>query len=157
MEEYKTLIKSNADGCVCFYKKDGREKRFEIKSDFTTEILSGKKCPQTSSYLMTLSSVKAINGFDESYIRHQDFEFLLRYLEKYKLCVCPKILYEMTKNTSDNSADGKKLEFIKDKFLGQFEYLITEHRLNRNKIYSYHYSNVAFAYVKEKKFKDEYI
>jgi glycosyltransferase involved in cell wall biosynthesis len=144
------LLNNKFDGCTCFYKKDGREVRFDSKKDYKLEILMNNITPQTSSLMLKRGSIEELKGFNETYNRHQDYEFLLRFLEKYKLGTIPEILYERVNNGVDNIPNGDKLKLIKDKFLEEFNYVIEEERYNAKKIYAKNYMMVIFVYLKNK-------
>ena len=153
-KQYRCILASNADGCVCFYEKDNHINTFKVKNNYIKEILMCENCPQTSSFMLKNEAVIKIDGFDESYQRHQDYEFMLRFCQKYTLCVCQDVLYTMDRNASNNIPDGYKLEKIKNKFLQQFDYLIDQYNLNKNKVYAKHYASVAYAYLKSNNLKD---
>ncbi len=153
-KQYLCILESNADGCVCFYDRDNHLNTFKVKKNYTKEILMCEKCPQTSSFMLKKEAIIKLNGFDESYQRHQDYEFLLRFCQNYSLCVCQEALYTMDRNTSNNIPDGHKLEMIKNKFLQQFDYLIDQYGLNKKNVYAKHYASVAYAYLKANDLKD---
>ncbi|MBS6642771.1 MAG: glycosyltransferase family 2 protein [Clostridiaceae bacterium] len=69
--------------------------------------------------------INQINGFDESFRRHQDMEFMIRFLSKCKnLFVIPQ--YLVIKNIDDiqNLPNVSDLFEIKKDFLQKFNYLI---------------------------------
>ena len=109
--------------------------------------------PQTSSLMLKRNCVIELNGFDESYTRHQDYEFLLRFLEKFKLGLVPEVLYERRNNGVDNNPNGDNLKKIKDKFLNDFNYIIIKEKYNSKKIYAQNYAVVIYAYLKNKQIK----
>ena len=71
--------------------------------------------------------VKKIDGFDESFIRHQDIEFVIRYLD-----VCNNIAsideHLIIKNCDDqlNVPLFAKMVKVKEKFLEKFAYLLNK-------------------------------
>jgi len=60
-----------------------------------------------------------IGLFNESYLRHQDMEFVLRYLRKYKLAVVREPLAKIYGHSGNVS--GQKMLEVKSKFLKDFE------------------------------------
>ncbi|MBR2840595.1 MAG: glycosyltransferase [Bacilli bacterium] len=140
--------------CTCYYYRNKRIYKFDEKDDYTEDVFYNKVTPQTSSFLITKKLFNELKGFDESYFRHQDYEFLLRVMEKTKVGVIPEPLYVMSNNGVINTPSGKKLEEIKNKFLKDFNYIIVSRKLNMKKIYSKNYSTVFYSYLKNKDLKN---
>ena len=151
--QVKKLNETDSDLCVCFYLRNNNVIKFREKTDYTYDVLMSYSAPQTSSFLIKKDFFEKINGFDESYYRHQDYEFLIRSCQKGKICVVKLPLYVLDNNGVNNVPDGEKLEKLKGKFLKDFDYLIIK-KYNRKKIYARNYSLVFVAYLKSKKIKD---
>ena len=133
---------------------------YEDKIEKQVKFIEKEKCdnifmlnntPQTSSFLMTKKMFTKLNGFDETYNRHQDYEFLIRALEVGIVKVLNECLYERIDNGVNNIPNGKKMEEIKDKFLCQFDYIIKKYKYSKLKIYGKNYGYVSFLYIKQKK------
>lgn len=76
---------------------------------------------QTSCLLFTRKSIEAINGFDESFRRHQDYELLIRYfLGGFQIGCIPEYISGMNA-VGGNRMSGVKLEELKEKFFATFE------------------------------------
>ncbi|MDQ5913791.1 MAG: hypothetical protein QG623_410, partial [Patescibacteria group bacterium] len=56
--------------------KNGRKVKLEKKEDYTLDILRAEGSPPTPSLMIRREAYQKLNGFDESYTRHQDYEFL---------------------------------------------------------------------------------
>ena len=153
-KQIKFMIENNYDFCGCYCKMYKNIYSFKIKENYISDVLFARKVPQTSSFVMTKSLFLQLNGFDETYIRHQDYEFLIRVCLKTKIGIFPEVLYERTSNNVDNRAKGKKLEEIKKKFLKEFEYVIVEYKTNEKKVKGKNYASVFLAYIREKSYKD---
>lgn len=83
----------------------------------TKEILSLTFTPTTCSLMFYKHVIEDINGFNESFKRHQDFEFLLRFFQKYKLGFIEEALVVIGDNLGENAIHGKELESMKKIFL----------------------------------------
>ena len=59
----------------------------EQTGDLSKALLEMSFTPCTPSLILRRECVERIKGFDESYNRHQDYEFFLRFFEYYKLGV----------------------------------------------------------------------
>lgn len=97
----------------------------------------------TATYLR--EKIMDLMGFDESYRRHQDFEFNLRFFEKYQVDVVKEALVKLKPEPVQNSNILKNLEFIdlKIKFLNQFDYIISKYGNNEaSQIYEIHWADV---------------
>lgn len=80
----------------CKITQDGKtiRRRTEIKSgNFIVETLAaGFPLSSGSNLFMRAEVVRELKGFDTSFFRHQDYEFLVRYFRKYSLIAIPDIL-----------------------------------------------------------------
>ena len=147
------LQKKNADFCVCFYIKNGVKYCFEVKDDYIDSVLLLKNTPQTSSFVMTRNLYNKINGFDESYSRHQDYEFLIRICLNTKVICINEFLYERVGNSIENRPNANKMKLIKDKLLRDFDYIFNKRNINKKKVYAKNYSYVFYLYIREKNIK----
>ena len=115
------------DAVYCFERKQGVKTDTTIhQGNATCDILLLKSNFQTSTLVFRRHVLIALNGFDESFTRHQDVEIMLRfYQENFKLGCVPDVLVEMGKNNGENIPKGDKLEKLKssffDKFMSQIE------------------------------------
>lgn len=75
-----------------------------------------------SNIFATRASVMQIDGFDSSYPRMQDIEFIFRYCQKFKVCAIPDRL--IIKDVNDRPAKVKTYKnhyALLSKFFSQFE------------------------------------
>lgn len=139
------------------YQK-GKTIRFFKEGNLTKEILSLEYTPYTSSIMLRRECYEDLNGFDEGYNRHQDYEFLLRFFKKFRIGVVKEPLLEIRGNDIDNRLYGRQLEELKDNFLEQFKEEIQEIELNEKNFYkkvlARHYSVVFVTYLKKRSISD---
>jgi len=155
------LNNSRYDACCCDYKKEGRKYILESKEDYSTNILLSNDTPQTSGIMFRREAVESINGFDESYIRHQDYELLLRYFDAgYLMGKINRILYIRERAENNNLPNGKKMEAVKKKFLSQFKKkieTISLHEKNfKTRVYVVNYFTVMKCYLKDRNLKEAF-
>ncbi len=153
-KQYKFMIQENLDLAVCYYKRGKDNITFDVKCDYSYDIFMMNNTPQTSSFLLKKECFESINGFDETYARHQDYEFLLRFEEKFKIGCIPEILYEMTNNGVNNIPNPNTMDKIKEKFLTQFNYIIKEKKYNLKQIRAKSFAYVSFLYIKKKDYSN---
>lgn len=118
-----------------------------LKSDYTGDIrknlLLGKaKGSYGSSLLISKDIVEKIDGFDEDFERHQDWEFLLRALEHTEIEAVkePLIYRDMDYGypSPEKTLGAKKL------YLEKFEELIQSYSFTvTRRIYAFHYRHLA--------------
>jgi glycosyltransferase involved in cell wall biosynthesis len=99
----------------------------------------------TNTVTYRFSELIKTNGFDESYPRHQDLEFNLRFLSVSSLGAVKKPLVRLNPRPSsqDNRIFGFRLFEIKQKFLAEFSELIASFGLSEaNRIYKAHCDEV---------------
>ena len=143
--------------CCCDYSKEGKNYILPDKVDYTEDILLSNDTPQTSGIMFRRTCIERLKGFDESYIRHQDYELLLRFFEKgFLMKKVNEILYIRERADNNNLPDGEKMEKLKKKFLLQFEKNINkidnQKKGFKQKVYVVNYFSVMKCYIKDRKF-----
>lgn len=121
--------------------------------DLSKDLLLLESAMQTSTLMFRAESIKAIDGFDESFYRHQDYEMLLRFFHAgNKMGAILNPVSEFGRNAGENIPEGERLEKIKYHFLSTFSNYINEFDLStpgfKNKVYAVHYSGVFLSHLK---------
>lgn len=80
----------------------------------------------TNTVTYRRQSIIKLNGFDESYRRHQDLEFNLRFFEYYQIIAFKEALVRLKPEPTniDNVPKNISMLEVKIKFLNQFDYII---------------------------------
>lgn len=73
-----------------------------------------------SNLFLEMDIVNEVNGFDESFKRYQDREFLLRICEVGKVCISNKVQVIKSENAQNNIPDFYTMKEIEDKFVAKF-------------------------------------
>lgn len=125
----------------------------------TRKVLMKESNFYTPSLMFRKEALDAINGFDESFRRHQDLELLLRFFSQGFLIGCvEEQLIKIGLNAGENSPSAKKLEELKKYFFDKFSvFLEREEAVSpgfKNKVFAKHYASVFLKYLKERKLKD---
>lgn len=97
--------------------------------------------------------VQEINGFDETFLRHQDYEFLVRIFKKYSVEAIPEVLV-IKNNDNVNLPDVERMIDIKKQYIEKFDHII-QWMSKHDKEYIYHsqYIQIAEAAQKTRKYK----
>lgn len=106
-----------------------------------------------STIMVRREAVESVNGFDESFRRHQDWEFIARIAAKYKIACAPDTVilkYAVRRNSP------KELEtlirnrlFYLDKMSSVIGSLLQE---QQKQVYDYHYAFLAKECFRRRKF-----
>lgn len=123
------------------------------EGDCTRELLMLNTCIYTPCQMFRCEPLKSINGYDESFRRHQDFDLLLRFFHAgYKIGCLPEILTEIGMNEGENIPSGQKLEDMKDYFFNKFMPYIGEidnkEKGFKRRVFAKHYAGVFLNHVK---------
>lgn len=125
--QVKYLEQHPEHGAVyCWRYQGGKLISSDLEGDLSEEILDLSFTPCTPSIMMRTTCYKDLGGFDESFRRHQDFEFLLRFFKKYSIGVVRKPLVEIIGNSVNNQPQGEKAIELKKQFLSTFQSTINE-------------------------------
>ena len=74
-----------------------------------------------SNLFLRKSVVDEVNGYDESFIRNQDIEFLVRVLQKYKLAYVDEVLLTIYQEGERPNRSFEQLESIAEHYLSKFK------------------------------------
>lgn len=94
--------------------------------DLTEDILTlsfDKNYLHTNTVLYKRSALLAINGFDDSFWRHQDLEINVRFFELFNIDVVNQMVVKLRPEIPKNSnwVFGKEMFLLKKKFLQRFK------------------------------------
>lgn len=156
-------VMENADSSVagvytgCEFKRSGE--MYYTHTDVTAGNFLLKTLACTfmfctgSNIFVRSNAVQEINGFDGTFLRHQDYEFLSRIFEKYSLEAIQEVLV-IKNNDNVNLPNVEKMIDIKKQYLLKFASVIQQ-MPEDNKEYIYHsqYIQIAEAAQKTRKYK----
>lgn len=112
---------------VCVVRKNISVKIVHIPAKICAKdiLLNDSIIGTGSNLFLAMDIVKIVNGFDESFKRYQDREFLLRICKVGKICTSNEIQVIKSENTQNNIPDFYVMKNVEDKFITKF---ITEFR-----------------------------
>lgn len=94
-----------------------------------------------------------LNGFDENFKRHQDYDFLARLFEKYDLLAIKEVLI-IKNNENVNFLDVRGMINVKKQYLKKFDYLIKKSTIEeQNYIFSRNYISISEQALKANEYK----
>lgn len=122
--------------------------------NYLTETLACRFMFCTGSNIFVRKQVvDELCGFDESFQRHQDYEFLVRLFEKYSLAAIPEILV-IKNNDNVNLPDVCKMIEIKKRYLEKYKSVIDSLGENDVKMIMHgNYINIAETAMSQNSFK----
>ena len=141
----------------CEFRRGGKVYHVEknVKpGNFLVDTLACKFMFCTGSNIFVRKSVvDELNGFDGAFLRHQDYEFLVRVFEKYDLAAIQEPLV-IKNNENFNLPNLEKQVAIKKQYLDKFKYIIdTLPEKDVNFIMHGNYINVAENAMAQNNFK----
>lgn len=138
--------------CLAKGNRYGASQRV-LEGSCAKEILLLQSNFFTPSLMFRRIALERLNGFDESFIRHQDYELLLRYFSSGYTIGCVALpLIEIGLNEGENILKGEKLNQLKsfffDKFCGFIDREDAKTPGFKKKVYAKHYAGVFLNHVK---------
>lgn len=113
------------------------------------DFLLGRMRVGSSLVMIRRSVYEEFNGFDESFKRHQDWEFLTRIFTKYKLASTHKIGVVKINLDRNIASNPQKFEYNRIYFLDKMKEIIDSLPSNTSrKIYDMHYTSIAKEYLR---------
>lgn len=107
---------------------------------------------QTSEFLIRKSCLSKLKGFDESFSRHQDWEFFDRMAFYYKIAVVKEVcvdryIYKRTAAKNPIQYEHNRLHYLSK----MKPFIDTLEVRKRKELYNFHYRSIAKEYIKQKK------
>lgn len=129
-----------------------------IEGNGTREILMLKSNFFTPSLMFYREALISINGFDETFRRHQDYELLLRFFAAgFNIGCVPEVLIEIGSNQGENILSGEKIDELKAYFFSKFKAFIEKEDEKTpgflNEVYANHYAGVFLSHIKTRNFR----
>ena len=155
MEKAPETVAGVYTGCEFRCKGKSYRTHTGVKDgNFLVETLACKFMFCTGSNIFVRKSVvDELNGFDGAFLRHQDYEFLVRVFEKYSLISIPELLV-IKNNENFNLPNLEKQVAIKKQYLEKFKYIIDSlPQKDVNYIMHGNYINVAENAMAQNNFK----
>lgn len=140
----------------CELRKNGK-KYYVNKSvkagNFLIESLACTFLLLTGSNMFIRSNIiSELNGFDETFLRHQDYEFLVRFFKKYNFESISEVLV-IKNNDNFNLPDVNGIILIKEKFLKKFDSIIDNmNTIDKKYIIKSHYIAISEFALKSKNY-----
>lgn len=117
------------------------------------DFLMGRMRVGSSLVMIRRSVYDEFNGFDESFKRHQDWEFLTRIFTKYKLASTHKIGVVKINLDRNNATNPQKFESNRIYFLTKMKSIIDSLPAKTARdIYDMHYTFIAKEYFRSRQF-----
>lgn len=159
LQKCKTAMDNSAEsiGGVytgCEFRRKGKTYYRFTKPKDGNHLLNTLSCTfmlGTGSNLFVRKKVlDQLNGFDESFLRHQDYEFLARFFQKYSIRAIPEVLV-IKNNENFNLPNVKKMISIKNQYLSKFKSVIdTLETSEISRIYHTNYISIAELALRDK-------
>jgi glycosyltransferase involved in cell wall biosynthesis len=142
-------------GVYCNYQqllKDqiiGKYKNVETGNIVESLLLCNNSICGGSTLLLKRSVLVDLKGFDISFLRHQDWELLVRYFRKYKLGHATDVLVNIHMDSRINTVMSRNAILAKEKFLTTFKNDIEEFN-NGNEIYKRQWFTLGISLLEAK-------
>lgn len=125
------------------------------EGDILINFLMGEIRVGSSLIMIKRSVYEEFNGFDESFRRHQDWEFLTRILSKYRLANTRKIGIVKINLERNNARSPLRFEQNRIYYLNKMEGIIKSLPINiSQEIYDRHYCEIAKEYCRTRQFSN---
>ena len=154
-EHYKTQIDHDDNFGVSFCGMHIVRGKIEediiakYEGDVLVHFLMGRMRVGSSLVMIRRSVYEEFNGFDESFKRHQDWEFLTRIFTKYKLASTHKIGVVKINLDRNVATNPLKFEYNRIYFLDKMKGIIDSLPSKTSReIYDVHYTSIAKEYFR---------
>jgi glycosyltransferase involved in cell wall biosynthesis len=117
------------------------------------KVISRKIHAPSSVLMFERSAALEISGFDDSFKRHQDWEFLDRMANKYEIAVVPDICMDRYIYSRNSAANPEQYELNRRYYLEKMSLYINKlPRKKRDAVYDFHYRSICKEYLRSGKY-----
>lgn len=137
----------------CIFFPDGRKKEVIAKpiDDISLGILNNSLEIPSSTLVFTKAAWEYIGGFDESYKRHQDWEFVIRLAQSCKFTYVEEVGMNRIITGRNSPKNPLIYQEYKEYFLDKMNYIISKYPKEiQQKIMFKHNMDITFQYFKSK-------
>lgn len=122
------------------------------KGNLFSKVMRREIHAPTSALMIRRDALIEQKGFDETFIRHQDWECLDRLSQKYFVTVVAETLMDRFIVKRNSASDARKYEKNRCYYLEKMQPLICSlDNEDKKYIYYFHYKSIAKEFLKEKK------
>lgn len=148
-------------GVCCYHSRRYKNYAYAIYSvnknntgNYSYEFLVGNTSTPSSTLLIRAFVFERIGFFDESFERHQDLEFLMRFYRSFKMAISPNYDVCMQIEGFRNYPNSQKAFEIKEKFLNTFrEDINAFDETSKIQIFKSQWFEVACLFLTNRDFK----
>lgn len=143
----------------CGWNRDGDVGISYDVGDLSYNILSGDHIIYTNVIMMWKKDAIACGGWDETFMRHQEAAFLLRYFRNGgKIGVVPEVLVEFDVSDRSNEAGNphkheEQTLYYLNSYLDMIEWCAREKKNADKMIWSHRYRGIFLGYLKARDIK----
>ena len=152
-DELKYMTQTHSDMVACggyFINRNrvGYIERPKEGKNLLYDYLTGKYLFNTSTLLIKRNVVEELNGFDDRFYRHQDWEFVTRIMCSYKVSLLEKPLVIKLGIGRNRVIDPNKAARLREFFLQEIKEKIKGSLGDRltQKVINHHYRDLAIGY-----------
>lgn len=125
-----------------------------FEGDFLYQYLTGKLPACSSSVMITKQAMQTVKEWDESFKRHQDWEFFARVADAFKVTYVSETCVKKYKYDANLPKDGEVTEKYRMHFLEKMKPIIEKYEPKKvRRILDHHYVEVGKVYLKNKNIK----
>lgn len=150
----------NSWGGICCYHvrryKDLAYTIYQVKEkssgNYCYEFLSGLTSMPSSTLIIRSEVFKEVGLFDETFQRHQDLEFLVRFFRSYKMAISPNYDIYMQTEGFRNYPNSERAHEIKTKFLNKYQIDLNGFSPEKQQaIYKFQWFDIGCLYLRDRK------
>lgn len=144
------------DAVYCFARRGGKVvSTTALEGNGIRDILLLQSNYFTPTLMFRYDVLENLNGFDETFRRHQDYDLMLRFFDAgYTIGCVQEVLIEIGLNQGENILKGDKVNQLKSYFFEKFNgFVEKEDKITpgfKKKVYAKHYAGVFLNHVKNK-------
>lgn len=146
------------DAVYCYsYVNDKKEEICPYEGDASIPLLMCKTKMFTPTLMFRREPLIKIDGFNESFRRHQDYELLLKFFSHGYKIGCLREYLTKVHSLGGNKPTPERMIEIKKQYLSAFEYVISKQEDNkpgiRKKILVANYETIFESCLSQRRFK----